>query len=80
MCRCMLCWPVTHNQADYTVTFGNQERVLQVCRWCEQDLALLGFRANQIVHLEASRHVRSIPLSLLVLGPVYSLFTEEIRA
>lgn len=47
----MLCWPVTHNQADYTITFGNQQRVLHLCKWCEQDLRLLGFKANQTIRL-----------------------------
>jgi hypothetical protein len=39
---------------------------------------LLGFRANQVVRLEASKPSRHVPLALLVLGPVYSLL--EARA
>jgi hypothetical protein len=64
MSRCRLCFPVIGHEADY------------VCRFCQKDLALLGFRVNQVVHLEASKHVHRIPLSLVVLGPVYSLLLE----
>ena len=76
MNRCKLCGHVTRNEAEFAISYGLEDRLLRVCRWCQQDLTLLGFNANQIVHLEASKHIRSIPLSLVVLGPVYNLFME----
>jgi len=78
MSKCGLCFPVTGHEADYAVSFGSQDGVLKVCRFCQKDLALLGFRANQVVRLEASKRSRHVPLALLVLGPVYSLL--EARA
>ena len=69
--KCMLCWLVTHNQADYTVTFGNQQRVLHVCKWCMQDLRLLGFKANQIICLV--KPLRSRIARFWFLGPVRNL-------
>jgi len=76
MCRCGLCWPVTHHEADFAVTFGPQDRLLRVCRWCEQDLTVFGVNINQVVRLESSKPRRHFPLSLIVLGPVCSLFME----
>jgi len=76
MCKCGLCFCVTGHEADYALTFGKDELVLEVCRYCFEDLTLLGFGANRLVCLEASKHVRRIPLGLLVLGPVYSLLLE----
>jgi hypothetical protein len=73
MCRCKLCFSFTGHEADYAVSFGSQNKVLKVCRFCQKDLALLGFRANQVVRLEASKPSGQIPLALLVLGPVYTL-------
>jgi len=75
MCRCKLCGPITFNEADFALSYGSEDRLLRVCRWCEQDLRFFGVKLNHVVRLE-TRHVRSIPLSLLVLGPVYSLFME----
>jgi len=66
--KCMLCWLVTHNQADYTVTFGNKQRVLHVCKWCMQDLRLLGFKANQTIRL--AKPLQPKNSWLWVLGPV----------
>ena len=77
MCRCSLCFPVISHEAEFAVSYGSEDRLLRVCRWCEQDLALLGFKANQIVRLEPSKCTRSIPLSLIVLGPVYTLLNGE---
>ena len=68
MSKCGLCFPVTGHEADYAVSFGSQDGVLKVCRFCQKDFALFGFRANQVVRLEASKHVHRIPLSLVVLG------------
>ena len=76
MCRCGLCGPVTSNEADFAVSFGRDDREVRVCRWCEEDLELFGVRINQIVRLEPSKPRRHFPLSLLVLGPVYSLLME----
>jgi len=49
--RCVLCWPFTRNQVDYLVTFGSADKKLVVCRYCLEDLILLGFKANQIIRL-----------------------------
>ena len=70
---CKLCGPLMHHEAEFAISYGLEDRLLLVCRWCKQDLTLLGFNANQIVHLETSKRVRHIPLSLVVLGPVYTL-------
>jgi len=77
MCRCGLCGPVTSNEADFAVSFGRDDREVRVCRWCEEDLTLFGVRLNQVVRLEPSRHVRRIPLRLVVLGPVNTLLEAE---
>jgi hypothetical protein len=56
MRRCKLCYPFTHNKADYAVIFGNEERQLLICKWCLEDLTLLGFNTHQIIGLpEASK-------------------------
>jgi hypothetical protein len=55
MGRCKLCYAFTHNRADYVVTFGNEERELCVCKWCLQDLMLLGFKANKVVRLTRAK-------------------------
>ena len=51
MSKCGLCFSVTGHKADYALTFGKDERVLKVCRYCREDLALLRFNVNQIVRL-----------------------------
>jgi hypothetical protein len=55
MGRCKLCYAFTHNRADYVVTFGNEERELCVCKWCLQDLMLLGFKANKVMRLTRAK-------------------------
>jgi hypothetical protein len=70
---------VTGHEADYALTFGKDERVLKVCRYCREDLTLLGFRANQVVRLEAAAKPfrERLPLRHFVfLGPVYTLLVE----
>jgi len=76
MCKCCLCGPISHNDAEFSVSFGSQDRPLHVCHWCEKDLTLFGMRLNQVVRLAPSRRSRSIPVELVVLGPVYTVFTE----
>jgi len=78
MSKCRLCFPVTGNEADYALTFGRDEHVLKVCRYCREDLTLLGFGANQVVRLEAAEPFRGHLLlrRLVVLGPVYTLLVE----
>lgn len=67
---CTLCGPISCNQADFEVFYGSRDDLLRVCRWCEQDLELLGFRSNQVVRLP---RVQIPAVSLLdLLGPVYS--------
>ena len=53
--RCMLCWSFTQNQADYLITFGSADKELVVCRYCLEDLTLLGFNVNQIIRLRKVR-------------------------
>jgi hypothetical protein len=67
-----------HHEAEFAITYGSEDRLLRVCRLCWQDLTLLGFNANQVMHLEASKRVRRIPLSLVVLGPVYTLLEVSV--
>jgi len=43
MCKCGLCFCVTGHEADYALTFGEDELVLEVCRYCFEDLTRLGF-------------------------------------
>ena len=78
MSKCRLCFPVTGHEADYASTFEKDERILKVCWYCHEDLALLGFGANQVVRLEAAKPFRErLPLRhLVVLGPVYTLQVE----
>jgi len=71
MRRCSLCGPISHNEADFDVSVGSEDRSLQVCRWCEQDLTLFGVKLNQVVKLpRVPSHVNVLAA---VLGPVYSL-------
>ena len=77
MTRCMLCYPFTHNEAEFIVTFGNEERKLHVCRWCLEDLRLLRFNANQIICLPKQFHVR---VSFWFLGPIRNLLEVEAYA
>jgi len=72
--RCMLCYPFTHNEADFLVIFGKNERQLHVCKWCLQDLCLLGFNANQIICLPKQLHMK---VCLWFLGPVRSLLEAK---
>lgn len=51
MCRCSLCGPATGNEADFSLSFGSEDREIKVCRWCKQDLSLFGVRFNQVVGL-----------------------------
>jgi hypothetical protein len=75
MCKCRLCGPISHNEADFEVSVGSQHRLLRVCRWCSQDLTLFGVRLNQVVKLPRVR----IPVNLLaaVLGLVYSFWEAK---
>jgi len=71
---CMLCFPFTHNTADYAISYGGNDSILQVCRWCLEDLRLLGFNANQIVSLETSKPAKPKIARFWFLGPVRSLW------
>lgn len=51
MCKCWLCGPVSHNEAEFEVTYGRVDRLLRVCRYCQEDLTLFGLRLNQVVRL-----------------------------
>jgi len=44
MCRCEICGPQSHHEAEFSVSIGNDDRELKVCCWCSQDLRVLGAR------------------------------------
>ena len=72
MCKCWLCSPVSHNEAEFEVSYGREDRLLRVCRYCEQDLTLFGLRLNQVVRLPSvAKH-----LVMIVSGSGLSLFME----
>lgn len=72
MCKCWLCAPVSHNEAEFEVTYGSMDRLLRVCRYCEQDLTLFGLRLNQVVRLPSvAKHLVAV-----VCGSGLSLFME----
>jgi hypothetical protein len=75
MPECTLCGPISRNEADFEVFYGSRDDLLRVCRWCEQDLKLLGFRSTQVIRLPRVRipHIWSL---LEILGPVYSLIVS----
>jgi hypothetical protein len=73
MTRCVLCYPFTHNEAEFLIIFGNDEQ-LYVCKWCLQDLCLLGFNANQVICLPKPFHFK---VSFWFLGPVRSLLEAK---
>jgi hypothetical protein len=73
MLNCVLCGSISHNPADFEVSYGAVDRFLQVCRWCMEDLELLGFRSNQVIRL--TRDVEFEPVAFdwtAVLGPAAS--------
>jgi hypothetical protein len=72
MCRCSLCFPFTHHEAEFAVSYGREDRLLRVCRWCEQDLTLFGLKANQVVRLP----LVTKRLVMVVSGSGLSLFME----
>jgi hypothetical protein len=72
MCKCWLCAPVSHNEAEFEVSYGREDRLLRVCRYCEQDLTLFGLRFNQVVRLPSvAKHLVTV-----VSGSGLSLFME----
>jgi hypothetical protein len=72
MCRCSLYFPFTHHEAEYAVSYGREDRLLRVCRYCEQDLTLFGLRLNQVVRLPSvAKHLVTV-----VSGSGLSLFME----
>jgi len=72
MCGCNLCFPVTGHEAEFAVSYGREDRLLRVCRYCEQDLTLFGLRLNQVVRLPSvAKHLVTV-----VCGLGLSLFME----
>jgi hypothetical protein len=72
---CTLCGPISRNQVDFEISYGAMDSLLRICRYCKQDLELLGFRHNQVVRLP---RVRIPAFTLLeVFGPVYSLLEAK---
>jgi len=54
--KCGLCGPETGNIVRFEVTFGSEDDlILHVCRWCLQDLKMLGFTLNQILPFRNQR-------------------------
>jgi len=58
MSKSGLYFPVTGHEADYALTFGRDDRTLKVCRYCREDLTLLGFNVNQTIRLETSKPLK----------------------
>jgi hypothetical protein len=82
MLRCVLCGPVSRNPVDFEISYGAAERYLQVCRWCMEDLELLGFRSNQVIRLRLDVGFEPVAFDwIAVLGPAASLLGhfERIR-
>ena len=73
MCRCEICGPQSHHEAEFSISLGSDDRELKVCRWCSQDLRVLGVRVNQLVRLPEAVFRRG---AFWFLGPVRSLFPE----
>ena len=72
MCRCSLCFPFTHHEAEYAVSYGREDRLLRVCRYCQEDLTFFGLRLNQVVRLPSvAKHLVTV-----VSGSGLSLFME----
>jgi hypothetical protein len=72
MCKCWLCWCITRNEAEYAVSYGREDRLLRVCRYCQEDLTLFGLRLNQVVRLPSvAKHLLTV-----VCGSGLSLFME----
>jgi len=69
--RCMLCYPFTGNMADFAVTFDVDSKELRVCRFCLEDLMLLGFNVTQTVRL--AKPLKSRVARFWFLGPVRNL-------
>ena len=67
-----MCGPVSHNPVDFEVSYGALDRLLRVCRWCREDLELLGLRVNQAVRLPRVLQDPRLPLTE-VFGAVYGL-------
>jgi hypothetical protein len=72
MCRCELCGPQSHHEAEFSVSLGSDDHELKVCRWCSQDLRVLGVRVNQVIRLPRP----AFRGAFWFLGPVRSLFQE----
>jgi hypothetical protein len=75
MCRCCLCGPVTRHKADFAVSYGASDRVLNVCRYCQEDLSLLHVRVNQTVALPKVMLTARLPFWFL--GPVRTLMESS---
>ena len=76
MCHCSLCFPVTRHEADFVVSFGVQDRKLEICKWCEEDLSAFGMRINQTVALP--KPPRSVRAPFWFLGPVRTLLEGKV--
>jgi len=72
MLRCCLCGPVSRNPVDFEISYGALDKLLQVCRWCKEDLELFGFRSNQVVYLPRVLQDPRLPLTE-VFGAAYGL-------
>ena len=73
MSKCGLCFSITGHEADYALLFGEEECVLKLCRYCREDLALLGFNDSKTIRLEASKPLKRKITRSCFLGPVQNL-------
>lgn len=76
--KCGLCGSQTGNAVRFEVTFGSEDDwILRVCRWCLQDLQMLGFTLNQILPFRTQRahNVARLPA---VLGACFEAPMEAI--
>ena len=76
MCLCKLCGHVTRNEAEFAISYGLEDRLLRVCRWCKEDLSLMGFNANQIIRLAKPLHPK-VFVSFWFLGPIRNLLEAK---
>lgn len=73
MCKCGVCGFISGNEADFSVSYGRDDEELKVCRWCSQDLTLLGINFNQQVRLPKPQR----PHRRLILGPICTLMEAK---
>lgn len=75
---CGLCGYETRNNAQFEVSSGRyDEKLLHVCRWCLQDLQMLGFELNQVLPFR-TRRSHKVACLPAVLGTCFDAPMEAI--